>query len=108
MLSLIASLDATKSTGADGVSVKMLKCTASYIVKSLTNLFNKSLKSGKLPSDWKVARIVPIPKGGDPESPANYRPITFILPILSKLIEKHVHDLLSHHLNTQSPLSQHQ
>ena len=85
----------------------MLKSTSSCIVKSLTNLFNKSLKSGKFPSDWKAARIVPIPKGGDLESPGNYRPIP-ILPVLSKLLEKHVHDLLSHYLCLHSPLSQHQ
>ena len=75
MLSLISSLDTSKSTGA-GVSAKMLKSTAPFISKSLTKLFNKSLRSGKFPSDWKVARVVPIPKGGDPESPANYRPIS--------------------------------
>ena len=66
-----------------------------------------SLRSGKFPSDWKVARVIPIPKGGDPESPANYRPIS-ILSILSKLLKKHLHDLLSHHLNIFSPLSEHQ
>ena len=82
MLSLISSLDTSKSTGADGVSAKMLKSTAPFIAKSLTKLFNKSLRSGKFPSDWKVARVVPIPKGGDIESPANYRPIS-ILSILS-------------------------
>ena len=79
----------------------------SNIAKSLTKLFNKSLRSGKFPSDWKVARVVPIPKGGDLENPANYRPIS-ILPILSKLLEKHLHDLLSHHLKISSPLSEHQ
>ena len=63
-----------KSTGADGVSVKMLKSTAPFIAKSLTKLLNKSLRSGKFLSDWKVAQVVPISKGGDPESPANYRP----------------------------------
>ena len=107
MLSLISSLDTSKSTEADGVSGKMLKSTAPFIAKSLTKLFNKSLRSGKFPSDWKAARVVPIPKGGDPESPVNYRPIS-ILSILSKLLEKHLHDLLSHHLNTFSSLSEHQ
>ena len=83
MLSLITSLDTSKSTGADSVSAKILKSTAPFIAKSLTKLFNKFLRSGKFPSDWKVARVVPILKGGDPESPANYRPIS-IPSILSQ------------------------
>ena len=37
----------------------------------------------------------------------NYRPIS-ILHVLSKLLEKRIHDLLSHYLCLHSPLSQHQ
>ena len=73
----------------------------------LRSLLRVSPRSGKFPSDWKVARVVPIPKGGDLENPANYRPIS-ILPILSKLLEKHLPNLLSHHLKIFSPLSEHQ
>ena len=101
---LITSLDATKSTGADGISARMLKATALAITPSVTKLFNSSLKSGKFPVDWKFARIVPIPKSGDPTNPANYRPIS-ILSILSKLLEKHVHQLLLHHLVSNNLLS---
>ena len=41
---LILSLDPTKSTGPDGISVKMLKGTIDAIVPSLTRLFNLSDK----------------------------------------------------------------
>ena len=101
---LITSLDATKSTGADGISARMLKATALAITPSVTKLFNLSLTSGKFPVDWKFGRIVPIPKSGDPTIPANYRPIS-ILSILSKLLEKHVHQLLIHHLVSNNLLS---
>ena len=46
-----------------------------------------------LPDSWKFSLIVPIPKSGDPSNPNNYRPI-FLLPIVSKLLEKHMCDLL--------------
>ncbi len=104
VLSLISSLDTTKSTGSDGVSARMLKATAISIARSVTDLFNLSLRTGKIPTQWKLARITPIPKGGKPEDPTNYRPIS-ILTILSKLLEKHLHDLLSDHLAATSPLS---
>ena len=63
--------------------------------------------TGKYPFDWKFARIVPIPKSGNPEYASNYKPIS-ILSILSKLLEKHVQNLISWCLNNSTPLSQNQ
>ena len=50
---------------------------------------------------------MPIPKGGDLSNPTNYRPIS-ILPILSKVLEKHVHSIISDHLSLHSPISDQQ
>ena len=101
---LIRSLDSTKHTGAGGISARMLKATSLSISKSLSNLFNKSIIMGKFPFDWKFARVVPIPKSSCSKNPANYRSIS-ILSVLSKLLEKHVHNLLLLHFNS---VSQHQ
>ena len=79
----------------------MLKATATCISKSLSDLFNKSLITGTLPTDWKFARVVPIPKSGSSKDSANYRPIS-ILTVISKLLEKHIHNLLLLHLNSVS------
>ena len=51
--------------------------------------------------------MVPIPKGGDLSNPTNYRPIS-ILPILSEVLEKHVHSIISDHLSLHSPISDQQ
>ena len=107
ILGLLSSLKTRKATGADGITAQMLKATGTSIVKSITKLFNLSLKTGIFPTDWKFARVVPIPKTGNPESPSNYRPIS-ILPIISKLLEKHVHNLLYQHLSNNCPLSPNQ
>ena len=40
-------------------------------------------------------------------SPNNYRPAS-LLPILSKLLEKHIHGVLFHHLETTQPISNYQ
>ena len=85
----------------------MIKATAPSIVCSLTKLFNLSSKSGKVPSDWKFTRIVPIPESGNPVNPSNYRPISNV-PVLSKLLEKHIHNVVSYHLHNVCPLSPNQ
>ena len=57
VLDLVTNLDASKATGPDDISARMLKETAPSIVFSLTKLLNLSLTSGKLPSAWKLARV---------------------------------------------------
>ena len=46
-------------------------------------------------------------KVGDLSNPTNYRPIS-ILPILSEVLEKHVHGIISDHLLLHSPISDQQ
>ena len=45
---LLASLDVSKSSGPDGISTKMLKHTAVSIAPSVTQLFNLSIKNGRV------------------------------------------------------------
>ena len=42
----------------------MLKQTADSTAPILSKLINLSISKGKLPSEWKTARVVPIPKPG--------------------------------------------
>ena len=89
---LIVGLDPSKSTGPDGISPKMLRGTVDAIVPSLTRLFNLSLTNGSFPESWKLARIVPVPKSAVMSAPSNYHPIS-ILSVVSKLLERHVHQI---------------
>ena len=100
----LRDLDVNKSSGADGISVVMLKRTAHAIAPSLKTLFNLSLKTGVFPRDWKLARVVPVPESGAKNNPANYRPIS-LLPIISKVLERHVSNIIKDHLTDHSPLS---
>ena len=90
VIDLLLSLDTTKANGPDGISAIMLKSTAYSIAPRITNLFNKSIMSGRLPSVWKLSSVVPVPKGDDSSNVANYRPIS-LLPIVSKLLERHMY-----------------
>ena len=90
---LICSLNNNKAMGLDKISARMLKETVSSITPMITAIFNMSLSTGTCPDSWKSSLIVPIPKSGDSSNPGNYRPIS-LLPIVSKLLEKHICDLL--------------
>ena len=94
---LLSNLDTTKSAGSDGISSKMLKCTSLSIADSLHKLFNLSISTGILPTDWRVGRITPIPKGTNNSLPSGYRPIS-VLPIVSKLIECHIKEIVEQFL----------
>ena len=45
-------------------------------------------------SELKKAKVVPLPKSTDKTNPTNYRPIS-LLPVLSKLLENHMHIYLN-------------
>ena len=94
----------SKSNGPDGISGKMLKCTAACIAPSVVSPLNLSIRLGKLPDAWKTSFVVPIPKSSKSHLPNNYRPIS-LLCILSKVLEKHIFTLLVEHLEEHYPLS---
>ena len=101
---LVVGLDPSKSTGPDGISARMLRGTVDAVVPSLTRLFNLSITTGSFPESWKLARIVPVPKSVVMSAPSNYRPIS-ILSVVSKVLERHVHQFLSDFLSVNYPLS---
>ena len=100
----LSTLDTSKATGPDKISAHMLKATARSIAPSVTVLMNLSLQTGTVPTEWKKSLIVPIPKSSTATTPNDYRPISF-LSILSKVLERHVHHIISDHLHVMHPLS---
>jgi len=82
---LLATLDDTIASGQDGISARMLRYTAPSITSSLTQLFNLSLKSCVIPSDWKKSLIVPIPNP-DGSKPTSYHSIS-LLSVDSKVLK---------------------
>ena len=80
-----------------------LRHTASAIAPSVTELFNHSIHTVQLPKDWKVSRVVPIPKRPGVKSPSDFRPVS-LLSVLSKVLEKHFHVLITDHLAEHHPL----
>ena len=49
-------------TGYDNIPVSLAKSVAEYIALPLAYIINNSIKIHTFPSQWKIARICPIPK----------------------------------------------
>ena len=60
--SCLRNLDASKASGPDGIPARLLKECSSQIAPKLCCLFNLSLNSGRIPSEWKSADATPIHK----------------------------------------------
>ena len=91
VLKYLKKLDIRKSTGTDDIGPRLLRMSSPIIAESLTYICNLSIKTGSFPEKWKEAKVKPLHKGGPSNDPNNFRPIS-ILPVLSKLFEKHVHE----------------
>ena len=87
----IRKMSSSKATGLDGISVKLLKISVNVVSPHITKICNLSISSGIFPDKWKNARVLPMYKSGDTNDVSNYRPIS-VLPVCSKILERHVYD----------------
>ena len=87
--------------GADEIMPRLIKIASKPLIEPLTQLLNKSVKLGKVPSQWKIANISVIFKGkGDEQDPMNYRPISVtscLGKILGKIIFKCLFNYIQEH-----------
>ena len=95
------------SSGHDEISTKLLQETISEIIIPITHIINRSLESGIVPDQLKIANVIPIYKASDPDRLQNYRPIS-LLPAFSKLIEKIMYNKVMSFLNSNNILYKHQ
>ena len=86
VLAEIKKLKISKPSGLEYISTKIIKDALWTLAHQFTWLLNKSVRDGKIPLEWKKAKISLIPKDGDLTDIGNFRPIA-ILPVVSKVIE---------------------
>ncbi len=80
-----------KAPGHDNIKSNIVKMVAHEMSYPLMILLNRSLSNGKVPTDMKIAKVVPIYKKGSPEEFGNYRPVS-VLPTFSKNLKRIVHN----------------
>jgi len=100
---IICSLKTRDSHGYDGISTRILKLSAPYIVSPLTLIINRILLSGIFPDRLKYSEVKLLFKGGNSSDLANYRPIS-LLTSFSKIIEKSIHQKFYHFFEQQNIL----
>ena len=98
VLKFLSTIDISKATGTDMIGPRLLNLAAPCIADEATFICNYSINNSVFLNKWKEAKITPLYKNGSLEEVNNYCPIS-ILPVMSKVLEKHVHDNLSEFLH---------
>ena len=107
IVEILKTMKNSSSPGPDLISQRALKEVADEISLPLSLLFNKSMKTGKVPSDWREATVIPLYKGGSKGEPANYRPIS-LTSVIVKIMERIIKARMMTHMRTNNLLKQSQ
>ena len=81
----LTHLSRIKAIGSDEISSRVLCECASTLSESISHLFNLSVANQKIPHQWKLAHVIPVPKW-KVKSLDDIRPIS-LLPIIFKILE---------------------
>ena len=103
VLRLLNEMNTDKAAGIDNLSAKFLKDGAVILAKPISKICNLSVKYSIFPTDCQIAKLKPLFKKGSTTHPKNYRPIS-LLPLISKIIEKVIHDQTQEFLNDKKIL----
>lgn len=106
MKKLLKSLDCSKGAGSDCIPPIFFAKTTQSLADPLCRIFNICFDIGYFPEVWKTANIVPIHKKGTKLLIDNYRPIS-ILNVLSKVMERIVHNNIYPLIVSNVPSQQH-
>ena len=104
---LLKPCNVNKAAGIDNVSGRFLKDGADVLGIPITQICNLSIRLSHFPKDCKVAKLKPLYKKGTKTDPKNFRPIS-LLPIVSKIFEKMIHDQTMEYLTDNNVLYKYQ
>ena len=96
---LLKSCNVNKAAGIENISGRFLKDGADVLDIPITRICNLSIRLSQFPKDCKVVNFKTDPK--------NFRPIS-LLPIVSKIFEKAIHEQTMEHLTDNNILYKYQ
>lgn len=98
----------SKAPGPDGITTKILSAVHKADPHILLGLFNKCLRDGTFPLEWKTSRVVLLKKGNKPEGvPSSYQPL-YLLNDVGKVLESLLSQRLEDHITRKGGLSPNQ
>ena len=103
IIKILNNSKAKNSRGHDDLSMMFMKRISTAISHPLSLIINKSMQSGIVPDSMKLAKVIPIHKSKNKQVFDNYRPIS-LLPTLSKVLERVMHNRLYNFLNSDGLL----
>ena len=93
LLDAIKEVSTNSAAGPDEFPAMILKQCSNAIVTPLCMIWRKSLSTGVIPAQCKMANIVPIHKGKSRAIPKNYRPValtSLLIKVFEKVIRRHL------------------
>ena len=107
VLKILKNMDENKAAGLDNLPGKFLKDGGTILAKPLSQICNQSIKYSTFPNDCKIAKLKPLFKRVSKTDPKNYRPLS-LLPLISKIIEKIIHDQTQNFLDKNNIIYRYQ
>ena len=107
ILKILKEFKTNKATGIDNLAGRFLKDGSNILYTTIAKICNLSIKLASFPDKCKVAKIKPLHKKGLKTDPKNFRPIS-LLPLISKIIERIIHDQSMNFLSDNNVLYKYQ
>ena len=96
-----------KATGVDNLAGRFLKDGSNILCTPIVKICNLSIKLASFPDKCKVAKIKPLYKKDLKTEPKNFRRIS-LFPLISKIIERIIHDQTMNFLSDSNVLYKYQ
>ena len=107
ILKILKEFKTSKATGVDDRAGRFFNDGSNVLCTPIAKICNLSIKLACFPDKCKVAKIKPLHKKGLKTDPKNFRP-TSLLPLISKIIERIIHDQTMNFLSDSNVLYKYQ
>lgn len=84
-----------------------MKGNSEKLAPIISTIINETIDHANIGNSLKISRLKPLYKDGDKNDLGNYRPIS-ILPVVDKVMSKIVNDQLTHHIEANKIINDHQ